>query len=295
MSIEIKEKMVKDVSDKHNKEKSIYAPQVATIIKINTMTDTEKQFFIKLDDPIQRENFNFLPGQFIELTVFGIGEAPFSIPSSPSNKEYFELCVRKIGSVSNALHKMQVGDKVGIRGPFGNGYFPFDKMIGNNVVIIAGGLGMAPVRSLLLKILEDRSKYKGVTLIYGCVDPNNILYKDEIFELRKRDDIDVKLTVDRPDSTWKDSVGVCTSLIPQLEYLPEDTYIVVCGPPVMYKFVIVELNEKKYLPERVFLSLERRMECGVGKCNHCHIGNKLSCVDGPVFSLWEIMNLKEAI
>jgi NAD(P)H-flavin reductase len=274
---------------------SIYAPRVATITQINALTSTEKQFKIKIDDTVERSAFNFLPGQFVELTVFGVGEAPFSIPSSPSNKEYFELCVRNIGSVSGALHRMEAGAKVGIRGPFGKGVFPYDKMRGNNVVIIAGGLGMAPVRSLLLQILEERQNYKGLSLIYGCVEPQSILYRDEIEGLRKRNDIDVKLTVDRPDNNWKDAVGVCTNLIPNLEYKPEDTFIVVCGPPVMYKFVIIELNEKKYLPEKIFLSLERRMECGVGKCNHCHVGNKLACVDGPVFSLWEIENLKEAI
>lgn len=291
MTLEIKENIIKDLSE----AKSIYVPQIATISNIKSLTATEKQFFIKIDDPAQRNAFIFLPGQFVELTVFGVGEAPFSIPSSPSNKEYFELCVRNIGSVSGALHRMKAGDKVGIRGPFGKGHFPFEEMKRNNVVIVAGGLGMAPVRSLLLKILEERQDYKGLTLIYGCVDPQNILYRDEVESLRKRSDIDVKMTVDRPDESWNDNVGVCTNLIPQLKYLPEDTCIVVCGPPVMYKFVIIELNEKKYLPEKIFLSLERRMECGVGKCNHCHVGNKLACVDGPVFSLWEIRNLKEAI
>ncbi|MCL5073612.1 MAG: FAD/NAD(P)-binding protein [Actinobacteria bacterium] len=276
-------------------EDSIYVPEIATITDIKTLTSTEKQFVIKIDDIKKRSEFNFLPGQFVELTVFGVGEAPFSIPSSPNNKDFFELCIRNIGSVSNALHRMQPGAKIGIRGPMGKGYFPFEKMKGNNVVIIAGGLGMAPVRSLLLQILEDRNSYKDVTLIYGCVDPQTILYKDEIEKLRKRDDIDIKLTVDRPDGEWKDAVGVCTNLIPQLAYSPEDTFIIVCGPPVMYKFVIIELEEKHYKPENIFLSLERRMECGVGKCNHCHIGNKMVCIDGPVFSLWEIKNLKEAI
>jgi NAD(P)H-flavin reductase len=291
MDLEIKDKAA--VNPK--KEGSLYVPMIATVTKIADLTETEKQFFIKIDDPKERESFNFLPGQFIELTVFGVGEAPFSIPSSPNNKEYFELCVRNIGSVSGALHRMKAGAKVGIRGPFGKGYFPYEKMKGNNVAIVAGGLGMAPVRSLLLQMLEDRKSYKGLTLIYGCVDPNNLLYRDEIEELRKRDDIEVKLTVDNPDADWEDAVGVCTNLIPEIGYDPEDTYVVVCGPPVMYKFVILELNERKYIPERIFLSLERRMECGVGKCNHCHIGDKLTCVDGPVFSLWEINNLKEAI
>lgn len=286
--------MVLELDEKTKKE-SIYVPDIATITDIKDITSTEKQFSIKIDDPEKRRNFNFLPGQFVEVTVFGVGEAPFSIPSSPNNKENFELCVRNIGSVSNALHTLKTGAKVGVRGPFGKGYFPFDKMRGNNVVIVAGGLGMAPVRSLLLTILEDRKSYKDVTLIYGCVDPQGILYKDEIEEWRKRDDIDIKLTVDKPDADWKHAVGVCTNLIPQLEYKPDDTYLVVCGPPVMYKFVIIELEGKKYHTDKIFLSLERRMECGVGKCNHCHIGDKLACVDGPVFSLWEIKNLKEAI
>ena len=286
--------MVMDLKEK-TKTESIYVPDIATITNIKDLTPTEKQFTIKIDDPLKRKNFNFLPGQFVELTVFGVGEAPFSIPSSPNNKETFELCVRSIGSVSAVLHRMKAGAKVGIKGPLGKGYFPFEKMQGNNVVIVAGGLGMAPVRALLLQILEDRKNYKDVTLIYGCVDPQSMLYKDEIMKLQSRQDLDIKLTVDRADDNWKGAVGVCTNLIPQLKYQPEDTFIIVCGPPVMYKFVIIELEGKKYKPENIFLSLERRMECGVGKCNHCHIGNKLACVDGPVFSLWEIKNLKEAI
>jgi len=286
--------MVLEIAEKTKKD-SLYVPCLATITDIKELTQTEKQFTIKIDDTKKRKEFCFLPGQFLELTVFGIGEAPFSIPSSPNNKEFFELCIRKIGSVSGALHRMPVGSKVGIRGPFGKGYFPFEKMMNKNVVVVAGGLGMAPVRSLLKYIMEDRKNYKGLTLIYGCVEPGSILYKDEIDQWRKNGNIEVKLTVDRPDNKWKEAVGVCTNLIPALAYPPDETIIVVCGPPVMYKFVIIELEKKNYRPENIFLSLERRMECGVGKCNHCHIGNKLACVDGPVFSLWEIKNLKEAI
>lgn len=280
---------------KSSKHGSLYAPDIATIIDIKKLTPTEKQFTLQFEDDEKKKKWSFLPGQFVELTVFGIGEAPFSIPSSPNEKGAFELCIRNIGSVSGALHKLEKGAKVVIRGPFGNGIFPYEKMKGHNVVIIAGGLGMAPVRSLLKCILEDRKNYKDVTLIYGCVEPQSFLYKEEIAQLKKSGIIDVQLTVDRPDENWKGSVGVCTNLIPGLKYGPEDTFIIVCGPPVMYKFVIIELEEKHYKPENIFLSLDRRMECGVGKCNHCHIGDNLSCVDGPVFSLWEIKNLKEAI
>lgn len=285
--------MVVEMEEKQ--KNTIYVPDIATIVDMKDLSDTEKMIAIKIDDDKKREGFNFLPGQFVEVTVFGVGEAPFSIPSSPNNKEYFELCVRKIGNVSNSLHRMEVGSKVGIRGPFGKGTFPFESMKGQNVVIVAGGLGMAPVRSLLLTILEDRDNYKGLTLIYGCVDPKSILYKDEMEELKNNDMIDLKLTVDNPDEGWRGPVGVCGKLLPEIAYPPEETCVVVCGPPIMYKFIIQDLEAAGYKPEKTFLSLERRMECGVGKCNHCHIGDKLVCVDGPVFSLWEIKNLKEAI
>jgi NAD(P)H-flavin reductase len=273
---------------------SIYVPEIATITNIEQMSPTEKLFDIKIDNPESQKAFDFLPGQFVELTVFGLGEAPFSIPSSPNNKDYFQLCIRDIGNVSGALHRMKPGDRIGIRGPFGKGYFPFEKMKGKDVIIVAGGLGMAPVMPLIHTILEDRENYKRLVIIYGTIDPENILFKKEIEDWKKRDDIELCLTVDNPDEAWQGEVGVCTNLIPGIDCGP-DTYAVVCGPPVMYKFVVSEFEKKCIKPENIFLSLERRMECGVGKCNHCHVGNKLSCIDGPVFSLWEIRNLKEAI
>ncbi len=273
---------------------SIYVPEIATITKIEQMSPTEKLFDIKIDNPESQKAFDFLPGQFVELTVFGLGEAPFSIPSSPNNKDYFQLCIRDAGNVSGALHRMKPGDKIGIRGPFGKGYFPFEKMKGKDVIIVAGGLGLAPVMPLIHTILEDRENYKRLVIIYGSIDPENILFKKDIEEWKKRDDIELCLTVDNPDEAWQGEVGVCTNLIPGID-CGSDSYAVVCGPPVMYKFVVSEFENKCIKPENIFLSLERRMECGVGKCNHCHVGNKLSCIDGPVFSLWEIRNLKEAI
>ncbi len=285
--------MVMDAKQK-NTGTSIYVPELATIIKIEQMSETEKLFEIKIDSDEARKDFDFLPGQFVELTVFGLGEAPFSIPSSPNNKEFFQLCIRDAGNVSGALHRMQVGDKIGIRGPYGKGYFPFDKMKGKDVIIVAGGLGLAPVMSLIHTILENRENYKRLVIIYGTVDPANILFREDIESWKKRDDIELCITVDKPDEAWQGEVGVCTNLIPGIN-CGSDAYAVVCGPPVMYKFVIDEFEKKSIKPENIFLSLERRMECGVGKCNHCHVGNKLSCIDGPVFSLWEIRNLKEAI
>jgi len=274
-------------ADKSN----IYVPELARINKIQKVSPTEKLFDIILDDEVKQNNFNFKPGQFVELTIFGLGEAPFSITSNPNKKEFFQLCIRDTGNVSSALHRMEEGSKIGIRGPFGNGYFPYDKMRNHNILLIAGGLGLAPLMSLIKYILH----YKEIMIIYGAVNPESILFKNDVQYFSDRSDISICVSVDNPDDKWSGEIGVCTKLIPRVDFPVEETYVVVCGPPVMYKFVIIELEEKHYLPEKIFLSLERRMECGIGKCNHCHIGDKLVCVDGPVFSLWQIKNLKEAI
>lgn len=282
------------MEEKENKD-TIYVPDIARITRIKQVTPTEKLFNIVFEDKEKQKEFSFKPGQFVELTVFGVGEVPFSITSNPNTKGYFQLCIRNIGNVSGALHRMKEGSKVGVRGPFGKGYFPYEKMKNHNVLIIAGGLGLAPLMSLIRYILDNREDYKDIMIIYGAVNPDSILYKDNIKYWTTREDIEVCLTVDNPDDKWTGEIGVCTKLIPRVSFSPGDTYVVVCGPPVMYKHVVQELEKKEFDPENIYLSLERRMECGVGKCNHCHIGNKLSCVDGPVFSLWEIRNLKEAI
>ena len=286
--------MVLKTQDEENKS-TLYVPDVVRITRIEKLSSTEKVFKIVFDDEEKRNNFSFKPGQFVELTVFGLGEAPFSIVSNPINRDFFKLCVRDAGSVSGALHRMEEGSKVGIRGPFGNGYFPYQKMKNHNVLLIAGGLGIAPLMSLIRYILHYREEYKRILIIYGAVDPKSILFKHEIQYWNNRGDISICMSVDNPDDKWTGEIGACTKLIPRVNFPAEDTYAVVCGPPIMYKYVIKELEEKKFLPEQIFLSLERRMECGVGKCNHCHIGDKVVCVDGPVFSLWEIENLKEAI
>jgi len=285
--------MVMDVMNK--KESDIYVPEIAVISRIQKTSPTEKIFDIIFENKKIQDNFYFKPGQFVELTVFGLGEAPFSITSSPDNRDFFQLCIRDVGNVSGSLHRMKAGSKVGIRGPFGKGYFPYDKMIGHNVLLIAGGLGIAPLMSLIKYIINHREDYKKMMIIYGAVNPESILFKNDIKHFDSRNNIPTCITVDNPDDKWTGEIGVCTKLIPRVDFPVEDTYVVVCGPPIMYKYVIMELELKKYPADRIFLSLERRMECGVGKCNHCHIGDKLVCVDGPVFSLWEIKNLKEAI
>ena len=286
--------MILKLEDKKNSDK-LYAPDIARIARIKQMTSTEKLIKIVFEDEQIQKQFKFKPGQFVELTVFGIGEAPFSITSNPDNTDYFQLCIRNIGNVSGALHRMKEGSKVGIRGPFGEGYFPYIKAKNHNVLIIAGGLGLAPIMSLISYILDHRENYEELMIIYGAVNSDSILYKNDIQYFASRDDIRLCVTVDNPDDRWTGEIGVCTNLIPRVDFKPEDTYVVVCGPPIMYKYVIQELEKKKFKPENIYLSLERKMECGIGKCNHCHIGDKQVCIDGPVFSLWEIKNLKESI
>ncbi len=285
--------MVMDVINR--KESSIYVPEIAVVSRMQKTSPTEKIFDIAFENKKKQDNFSFKPGQFVELTVFGLGEAPFSITSSPDNRDFFQLCIRDVGNVSGALHRMKEGSRVGIRGPFGKGYFPYDKMRGHNVLLIAGGLGIAPLMSLIKYIINHREDYKKMMIIYGAVNPESILFKEDIKYFDSRNDVPTCITVDNPDDKWTGEIGVCTKLIPRVDFPVDDTYVVVCGPPIMYKYVIMELELKKYPADRIFLSLERRMECGVGKCNHCHIGDKLVCVDGPVFSLWEIKNLKEAV
>jgi len=280
---------------KEENKNTIYVPDVARINRIDKVSPTEKLFNIVFEDEEKQNNFKFNPGQFIELTIFGLGEAPFCIASNPNNRESFELCVRNAGNVSGALHEMKEGSKIGIRGPFGKGYFPYEKMKNYNILLIAGGLGLVPLMSLIKYILQYRDSYKEIMIIYGAVNPESILFKNDIQHWSNRSDISICVSVDNPDDKWTGEIGVCTKLIPKVNFPPKDTYVVVCGPPVMYKYVIYELEKKNFKSENTYLSLERRMECGVGKCNHCHIGNKLVCVDGPVFSLWEINNLKEAI
>lgn len=270
-----------------------YVPKLATIVKKVPMTAKETLFEIKLDDGT---DLNHKPGQFVEVSVFGVGEAPISISSPPTKKGTFELCVRKVGSVTTRLHALNVGDKVGIRGPFGNG-FDAEQLRGRDLLFIAGGLGIAPLRSLFNYVLDNRKNYGRVILLYGCKEPKELLFGDELLALAKRDDVEFKSTVDwcPENELWEGNIGVITTLIPQVNFDPETTYAIVCGPPIMYKFVIADLKSRKVPDDHIILSLERRMKCGVGKCGHCQINQIYVCKDGPVFNYSKIKGVPEAL
>lgn len=280
------------------KEKSIavdpiYSPRQATIIKTKMMTANEKFFEIKFDDG---SSLGHQPGQFVQLSIFGIGEAPISISSSPTkeDKSAFEVCVREVGTFTTALHKLEKGDKLGVRGPFGKG-FPIDELKGNDLLFVAGGLGIVPLRSLINFVIDKRRDFGNVMVLLGCKAPKERLFTEEVAKWEQMADIGYACTVDKADPEWKGNVGVITNLIPGVDMDENRTYAVVVGPPIMYKFVIKELL-KKGLPEKqIILSLERRMKCGLGKCGHCQINNVYVCKDGPTFTYEQIKGLEEAL
>ncbi len=270
-----------------------YVPRLATIVKKVVMTANETLFEIKLED---NSELGHKPGQFAEISVFGIGEAPISISSPPTKKGTFEICVRKVGNVTNKLHTLKVGDKVGVRGPFGNG-FDADALKGKDLLFVAGGLGIAPLRSLFNYVLDNRKDYGHVVLLYGCKEPRELLFSEEMQALSRRADVDFKSTVNWcPDNeAWGGNIGVITTLIPQVSFDPENIYAIVCGPPVMYKYVIADLKGRKVPDDHIIVSLERRMKCGVGKCGHCQINQIYVCKDGPVFNYARIKGIPEAL
>ena len=270
-----------------------YVPRLATIIRKETMTSNETLFEIKLDDGSE---LGHKSGQFVEVSVFGIGEAPISISSSPTKKDTFELCVRKLGNVTTKMHTLKVGDKVGIRGPFGKG-FDAEFLKNKDLLFIAGGLGFAPLRSLFNYVLDKRKDYGKVTLLYGCKEPRELIFADELLSLAKRDDVEFKPTVNwcPENEAWTGNIGVITSLIPQVNFDPEKTYAIVCGPPIMYKFVIADLKSRNVPDDQIIISLERRMKCGVGKCGHCQINQIYVCKDGPVFNYSKIKGVPDAL
>ncbi|MDD5137819.1 MAG: FAD/NAD(P)-binding protein [Candidatus Omnitrophica bacterium] len=267
---------------------SPYKPVKAKIVKTNKYTEFEKLFRIELDG---KKDLEHVPGQFVQVSLFGVGEAPISVCSSPTEKGFFELTVRRVGGLTTAMHKLETGSVLGIRGPFGKG-FPLDAMRGNDLLIVAGGLGIVPLRSLIHYILDQRKDFGDVQILLGCKTPKDMLFGEEVEAWQKRADIKFNCTVDRADPDWKGNVGLITSLIPGASIEPKKTYAVVVGPPIMYKFVIVELLKKEIPGHQIIVSLERKMKCGLGKCGHCQIRGVYVCQSGPVFTYNDLQQME---
>jgi len=270
----------------------VYAPEFARLAEIHPMTELEKLFVVELP---HGRSLGHQPGQFVMLSIPGVGGAPISISSSPSRSNgRFELCVRRVGDVTKALHAMSPGGLVGIRGPFGNG-FPIEQMRGKDVLFAPGGLGLAPLRSLINQVLDERKDFGRVIILYGARRPAELLFREELDQWAKRQDVEFHVTVDRGDETWKGNIGVITTLFPKVTVDPHNTIAVTCGPPIMYRFVLIEMLGKGIPESQIYLSLERRMKCGVGKCGHCQINALYCCKEGPVFSYAQIKNVPEAL
>jgi len=270
----------------------LFEPVPARILKIVSHTAQEKVFTIELPDGL---SLGHRPGQFVEVSILGVGEAPISISSSPSRSNgTFELCVRKVGDVTNAIHRLKPGSVVGIRGPFGRG-FPIEKFRGKDMLFAPGGLGLAPLRSLINQVLDERAMFGRVLILYGARNPSEMLFKDELARWANRVDIELLTTVDKGDENWKGNVGVITTLFRHISINPRNTVAITCGPPIMYRFVLMEFLGKGISEGNIYLSLERRMKCGVGKCGHCQINNIYACQTGPVFPYSEMKGLEEAL
>lgn len=273
-------------------KQSIHLPRTAELIKVEKLSDREKVFEFKFDDG---KELGQRPGQFVMVSIFGIGEAPISITSSPTHKGSFELAVRATGSVTDKLHTLEKGAKVGIRGPFGNG-FPIETLKGKDILFVAGGIGLFPLRSLINYVMDKRKDFGEVNTLFGCRSPQERLFIGQLAEWDKSKDMCFLETVDRvPDDSWQGNVGVITTLFPKISFNPAITYAVVVGPPIMYRFVIAECLKKGLADDHIIMSLERRMKCGVGKCGHCQINGLYCCQEGPVFTYAQVKSLKEAV
>ncbi len=271
--------------------KSVYIPRMAEIVETTQVTAREKFFKLRLKDGLP---LGHKPGQFVQVSVFGVGEAPISVSSSPTRQDgTFEMCIRKAGSLTSALHALPQGATVGIRGPYGRG-FPTEDFTGYDLLFIAGGLGLVPLRSMINYALDNRAHFGKLTLLYGARTPSDMLFSDEVERWRNTRDFDIETTVDLAYGNWDGHVGVITKLDGVCKIRPGRTIALIVGPPVMFKFVIKSVLTSRISESRIYLSLERRMKCGVGKCGHCQIDNVYVCQKGPVFPYTKVRNLKEA-
>lgn len=269
----------------------LYQPQIARIAEVRALTEREKYFRLELEQPL-----NHRPGQFVMVSVFGLGECAISITCGPHPRPEVELVIRHAGSLTGVIHKLGAGDLLGIRGPFGNG-FTLEEFFGNDLLIVAGGLGLAPLRSLIQPLVAASEQRGRMTLVVGARTPAETLFRDEMTRWARMPNVEVIETVDRVEhQPWQGRVGLVTEPIAELALDSRRTQVVLCGPPVMYKFVLLELAQHfQIAADRIYVDLERRMRCGVGKCGHCQINQLYCCQDGPVFRYADLASYPEAL
>jgi sulfhydrogenase subunit gamma (sulfur reductase) len=273
---------------------NIYKPYLMEIEDIIEETPDVRTFRLKFKNAEEAEKFSFKAGQFGEYSVMGEGESTFCVASSPTRKGYIECTFRKAGRVTNALANLEVGDTVGFRGPYGN-TFPIEEWEGKNLLYIAGGIALPPMRCVIWNTVDLRDKYKDITIVYGARTVSDLVYKHELKEWQGRSDIRLITTVDPGGQTpdWKGEIGFVPMVLEKLAPSSENTVAVLCGPPVMIKFTMPVLKKLGFQDRDIYTTLENRMKCGFGKCGRCNVGKVFVCKDGPVFSYEQILTLPE--
>jgi NAD(P)H-flavin reductase len=269
-----------------------YLPEVATVVERIQETTMIVTLRLVLDDPDKMKAFAFKPGQVGQLSVFGVGESTFVINSPPSQKDYLQMSVMKAGEVTGAVHKLGVGDKVGLRAPLGN-FFPYEQWKGKDVFFVGGGIGMAPLRTIMLHLADNRKEYGKISLLYGARSPKDMAYSYEVDGWLKN--LDATLTIDAPFDGWPHRVGLIPNILLELAPSPKNSVAVLCGPPIMIRFTLQALQKLGFPDEQVYTTLEKRMKCGIGICGRCNLGHKYVCVDGPVFTLAELKGLPDEL
>jgi sulfhydrogenase subunit gamma (sulfur reductase) len=273
---------------------SIYKPYLMEIEQIVEETPDVRTYRLKFKNQEDAEKFNFKAGQFGEYSVFGEGESTFCVASSPTRKGYIECTFRKAGRVTNALANLEMGDTVGFRGPYGN-TFPIEEWEGKNLLYIAGGIALPPMRCVIWNTIDLREKYKDITIVYGARTVSDLVYKHELKEWEERPDIKLITTVDPGGQTpdWKGEIGFVPMVLEKVAPSSENTIAILCGPPVMIKFTMPVLKKLGFKDKDIYTTLENRMKCGFGKCGRCNVGKVFVCKDGPVFSYEQILTLPE--
>jgi len=265
--------------------------KVKSVVSENEVNDI-KTFELEFVNEEEYKTFEYLPGQFAEISIIGKGECPIGIASSPTEEGTIKFTIKKMGTVTSSFHNCDIGDTIGVRGPLGNGW-PMEELKGKNIVVIGGGFAFSTLRSLVLYVLDDkhRKDYGNITVIYGNRDSSEVLYRDVLEEWEQRDDIDVVLTIDREEESWTRKVGFVAAIVKEVAPSPDNAVAIICGPPIMIRTAVDELVKIGWKEEQILNSLEMRMKCGIGKCGRCNIGEKFVCIDGPVFSLAELKKM----
>lgn len=270
---------------------SVYVPHAARVERVTRMTPYDALLDLRLESgaPLGHQ-----PGQFVQVSIAGVGECPISVCSSPTRPPIFQLSVRRVGEVTSAIHRLSPGDSIGIRGPLGRGINPAE-LYSRDILIVVGGCALAPARSMIHYILDKRSRFGRFDLLYGARSPQELLFRREFRVWSESRAMNFQVTVDSGDATWRGRVGLVTDLFRDLCKLdPGNTAALIIGPPAMFRFVLREILLREIPPEQIFCSLERRMKCGIGKCGHCQVNDLYSCIDGPVFRYSEIRTRPEA-